>query len=253
MNLTPEAERAERAITNPEDAPSRFRLEVTSAALRAIRTGAEPPLEYMGIGQTSVVFCDPHFAFKVARGKGRALAEEAEWLRTAGTIREVRPHVAKLEAWDPENLVIVRECVRGTRGTWGANKKIHDLWDNIAPYILAEGWLMPELKEDSVVFVDGGLTPEARAGARPLPRRSAARSARVPGTPVIVDAGFVSRVSNRLLRYVEDILDGKISPDEYEDYSTLAFYIRSEFGVRQLDEARAHQLLDRLYALGARK
>jgi len=253
MKFSPPAVEAAHAIQNPEDIPRQFQQDAILGALRAIQAGAEPSLEYMGMGMTAVVFCDPHFAFKVARGKGSMLADEADWLRTAGTIPEVRPHVAKLEHWDPVNRVIVRECVRGERGTWGGSGKIHALWDKLAPYMLAEGWLMPELKEDSVVFVHGGLTPEARANARPLPRRSAARFARIPGTPVIVDAGFVSRVSNRLLGYVEKILDGKIDPGEYEDYGLLAFYIRSEFGRRQLDEPRAHQLLERLYALGARR
>jgi hypothetical protein len=202
---------------------------VSDAAYRALEAGAEPPLEYIGAGATGIVFCDPNFAFKVSRRKkGHTLDDEAEWLETAGSIPEVRQYVASLEHWDPEHKVIVRECVRGDRGTWGGSRKIHELWDFIAPYMLAEGWTMPELKEDSVVFVDG--------------------------TPKIVDAGMVSRVSNRLLGYVEAILDGRIEPDNYEDHSTLAFYVRREFGQKPpMDENRAQRILERLYALGARR
>ena len=86
-----------------------------------------------------------------------------------------------------------------------------------------------ELKEDSVIFDDSG-------------------------NPKIVDAGMVSRVSNRLLKYVDAILDGRINPDEYEDHSTLAFYVRREFGQKPpMDEEHARRLLERLYALGARR
>jgi hypothetical protein len=224
--------RAIDAISNLDDVPLGFLQgdAITDAAYRALEAGAEPPLEYIGAGATGIVFCDPRLAFKVSRRrKGHTLEDEAEWLETAATIPEVRPHVAALERWDPENRVIVRECVRGSRGTWGGSRKIHELWDYIAPYMLAEGWTMPELKEDSVIFDDSG-------------------------NPKIVDAGMVSRVSNRLLGYVDAILDGRIDPDEYEDYSTLAFYVRREFGQKPpMDEARAQRILERLYELGARR
>ena len=224
--------RALDAVSNLDDIPPGLLQgdAISDAAYRALEAGAEPPLEYIGAGATGIVFCDPYYAFKVARHRrGRTLDDEAEWLETASVIPEVRRHVAVIERWDPKHRVIVRECVRGNRGTWGASRKIHELWDQIAPYMLAEGWTMPELKEDSVIFDDDG-------------------------NPKIVDAGMVSRVSNRLLGYVEAILDGRIVPDEYEDHSTLAFYVRREFGQKEaLDEKRAKLLLDRLYALGARR
>ena len=218
------------AISNLDDMQPGYRHSgaVSDAAYRALEAGAEPPLEYIGAGATGIVFCDPHLAFKVARHReGRTLKDEAEWLETAGRIPEAAPHVAALEHWNPKHRVIVRECVRGDRGTWNASQKIHKLWDDIAPYMLAEGWTMPELKEDSVIFVDDD-------------------------SPKIVDAGMVSRASNRLLGYVEEILDGRITPDRYEDWSTLAFYVRREFGQKEaLDKKRANLLLDRLYELGA--
>lgn len=221
--------RAIEAISNIDDVPPGYLHgdALQDAAYRALEAGAQPPLEYIGAGATGIVFCDPRFAFKVARHRrGHTLTDEAEWLETAARIPEVSPYVATIEKWDPDHRVIVRECVRGDRGTWGGSRKIHELWDRIAPYMLAEGWTMPELKEDSVIFDDAG-------------------------NPKIVDAGMVSRVSDRLLGYVEAILDGRIDPDEYENHSTLAFYVRREFGQKPpMDEARAQQLLERLYALG---
>jgi hypothetical protein len=203
---------------------------MSDAAYHALEAGAEPPLEYIGAGGEGVVFCDAHFAYKVARGRKRErLYDEAEWLSVASQIPEVRPYVAAFERWDPEHGVIVRECIRGRSRAWNSGSKIRELWDHVAPYMLAEGWTMPEFKEDSVVFDEDGR-------------------------PKLVDAGFVSRVSNRLLAYVEDILDGKVTRDEVDDDSTLAFYVRREFGQKEaLDEERAHRLLARLYALGARE
>lgn len=224
--------RAIDAISNIDDiSPGVLKGDaISDAAYRALESGAQPPLEYIGAGATGIVFCDPRFAFKVARHKSkRTLEDEAEWLETAATIPEVSSSVALIDHWDPSHNVIVRECVRGSRGTWGGSGKIHELWDRIAPYMLAEGWTMPELKEDSVIFDDSG-------------------------NPKIVDAGMVSRVSNRLLKYVDAILDGRINPDGYEDHSTLAFYVRREFGQKPpMDEEHARRLLERLYALGARR
>jgi len=214
-------------LSNPRDLPNISGIENTIES--AIEAGATPPLEYMGAGAEGVVLCDEHFAYKVSRGRKDRLRNEAEWLSVASQIPEVRPYVATFESWDPEHGVIVRECVRGRHGAWDAGKKVRALWDHVAPYMLAQGWTMPEFKDDSVVFDEAG-------------------------NPKLVDAGFVMRVSNRLLAYVEDILDGKIERDALDDDSTLAFYVRREFGQKEpLDETRAHRLLTRLYALGARE
>jgi hypothetical protein len=114
-------------------------------------------------------------------------------------------------------------------GAWAVGKKVSELYDRVAPYMLAEGWTMPELKEDSVVFQENGQGK-------------------------IVDAGSAHQISNRLLAWVEDILEGRRERESYDNDSTLAHYIRREFGQKEkMDEARARRLLDRLYALGARE
>lgn len=224
--------RAIDALSNPRDLPGAGARDtgwIEIALTNALEAGAEPPLEYMGAGAEGIVLCDADFAYKVARRRKDKLRDEADWLSIASQIPEVRPHVALFERWDPQHGVIVRECIQGEPGVWDRSRKVRETWDFIAPYMLAEGWTMPEFKEDSMVFD-------------------------ASGKPKIVDAGFVSRISNRLLGYVEDILDGKITRDELEDDSTLAFYIRREFGQEPpMDEARAHRLLSRLYALGARQ
>jgi hypothetical protein len=231
-------------ISNPEDVRAIWRGErqgrdvgtsdVTEAALLAVDAGAKPPLEFVGMGMTGIVFCEepPHgYAYKVARSPQahRTLAEEAEWLATADSIPEVRPLVARIVRWDQRRGIIVRECVRGRVGTWGLGKKVNDIYDRVAPFMLAEGWTMPELKGDSVVFDSQGRGK-------------------------IVDASMPTRISNRLLGWVEDILEGRREREEYENDSTLAYYIRREFGQKEkMDEARAYKILDRLYALGARR
>jgi hypothetical protein len=216
------------AIENVDDIQPGILTGAEKAAYRAIEAGANPPIEYIGAGATGVVFCDENFAFKVAR-HGRAtyaLEDEAEWLETAAGIPEVAPYVAALDHWDPINKVIVRECVRGDRGTWGGSRKIHELWDRLMPHMLSEGWTMPELKEDSVIFVDQ--------------------------QPKIVDAGMVSRISNRLLDFVEGTLDGRIDPRDEDSISDFAFYVRREFGMKPpMNEARAKKILERLYAMWA--
>jgi hypothetical protein len=219
-------------IANPEDAPRAFgQRELEFAAHQAVAVGASPPLEFVGVGMTGVVFCDDRYAYKVARSPQahRSLAEEAEWLETARSIPEVRPFVAELVRYDQPRGVIVRECVRGRVGAWNLGTKVNALYDRVLPYMLAEGWTMPELKEDSVVFQENGQGK-------------------------IVDAGSAHRISNRMLAWVEDVLEGRRERESYENDSTLAHYIRREFGQKEkMDESRAHRILDRLYALGAER
>jgi len=227
----------------------KYHEEIANAAERAARAGGEAPFEFVGIGMMGVVFCDPHHAYKVARGRegagalaqgARMLADEAEWLSTASQIKEVRPHIATFVDWNRKLGVLTRECVQGRPGTWGAQDKVYALFNKIEPYMLAAGWGMPELKEDSVVFDEAGRGK-------------------------IVDAGFANRISNRLTAYVESVIEGR-RRREPEDYETrlqdLVWELRREIsenpraiarGKREppLDERRAQNILERLYAMGA--
>jgi hypothetical protein len=218
-------------IINQRDVPDRFESEIERAADRAWHAGSARELEFVGIGMTGVVFCDDGYAYKVARSAHarEMLAEEAEWLATAAQIPEISDYVARFVDWDRREGVIVRECVRGSGGTWGASSKVSRIFDHVAPFMLAHGWTMPEFKEDSVVFDEAGHGK-------------------------IVDASMAQRVSNRLLAYVESVLEGRRSPRSIETINDFAFYVRREFGQKPpMDEERARRLLGRLYELGARE
>lgn len=221
----------------------RFHNEIVDAAERAVKAGGEAPLEFIGIGAQGVVLCDRHHAFKVGRNWGtnrvRNLEDEAEWLMTASQIREVRPFVAAFIDWNKKLGVLTRECPRGTSGTWGASEKVRATFNKVEPYMLAAGWGMPEFKEDSVVFTGGRAQ--------------------------IVDAGFPHRISNRLVSFVESVLEGRRrrEPADFEDsLSDLSFELRRELTENPkaiargrmeppLDERRARSILEKLYALGA--
>lgn len=224
-----------------------YRIELTNAAERAASAGGTPPFEVMGMGAQGVVLCDRRYAYKVARRpedapggwrgpQARLLADEAEWLSIASQIKKVRPHVAAFVDWNPKLGVLTRRCVRGTIGTWGRSSKVRAVFEAVEPYMLAAGWGMPELKDDSIVFTRGGKGK-------------------------IVDAGFALRISNRFLTYVESLIEGKRrrDPSDYaHDLSTLAHEIRAELlhsgkGRPPMDQRRARNILDKLYELGARR
>jgi hypothetical protein len=82
----------------------------------ALEAGAVPPLEYLGIGMTGVVFRDREgLAYKVPRpGAEDSIADEADWLRTASQVPYVRDHVVRFVRLAP-NGVLVREAVEGKR------------------------------------------------------------------------------------------------------------------------------------------
>lgn len=229
----------------------RYHDEIAEAAERAVKAGAEAPLEFMGLGMIGIVLCDERHAYKVARyrledgerGKAqgtRMLADEAEWMSTASEIREVRPFVATFVDWSKRHGVLTRECPRGTSGTWGMSEKVRDVFGKVEPYMLAAGWGMPEMKEDSVVFTNG--------------------------RGQIVDAGMAHRISTRLVNYIESVVEGRRRRDPAdfdEDLSGLAWELRRELRENpkaiargkmepQLDERRARNILEKLYALGAK-
>lgn len=217
-------------LTNPDDVPSTIASQLEDLLGRAIAAGATPPIEFMGAGMTAAVFCDTKYAYKVARRPSVLFRDEVGWLETAMQVPKVRRYVAKLIRWDRRNRVIVRECVRGRPGGWGSSNKVRQIWETVTPLMLEHGWLMPEHKEDSIVFDEAG-------------------------NGKIVDAGAAHRISKRLLDFVEGILDGSLPRDD-DTNDDLAFAIRWELGETRSfknDDVRAKQILDRLYALGARR
>jgi len=181
-----------------------------------------------------VVFCDDRYAYKVALSPKThiRLAEEAEWFETANSIPEVRPFVAKFIRYDQKLGVTTRECVRGKPGgVWGgggSNEQAAEIFDRVEPYMLAAGWTMPERKPDSIVFGRGGKGK-------------------------IIDASHgAMRVSDRLLDWIEDTIEGRRPYVLGENVRHLMLFLQDELGEkRQISQARAKKLVERLQALGA--
>lgn len=195
---------------------------------RAIAAGAEPPLEYVGVGMTGVVFCTGDTAYKVARDTKpidhQFFEEEADWLEAAAQVPAVARHVARFHDFDPDNLVIIRDCPQADpeQSAWryGENK-LHDLHRQIERDMIPYGWTAPEFKPDSYILTTRG--------------------------PVLVDASMPSRVGDELARYVEEVARNErhLWTTRPED---LAFAVRTEAG-RTISQAES----DRLEALIKRR
>ncbi len=211
-------------IINRSHAHKVIELELEEAAERATRAGAEGTLEYQGAGASGIVFCDEHkTAYKVARrGRQDSVREEAEWMRKAGQIPGVREHVARGVRWDNENHVLVRECVKGTTGAWKDSTKLHKIHQSIRTGMTPYGWYAPEFKEDSYVFARGR-------------------------GPILIDASMAIRVGGELVRYTQDVIEGR--RPKTERLEDIAFAVRSERG-RSIPAPVADKLLAKLRARG---
>jgi len=234
-----------RGLLTDERLPEDYDHEILEAAIRAHRVGAKAPLTYVGAGMTGIVFCEQGkngHAFKVGRDPSSAavretIADEAEWLRVAGTVPEIRAHVARLYQYHPEEVVIERECIRSGRSHYtGRSTRSTDtvLWElhrQIEKAMIPHGFTAPEFKSDSYVYARGRGW-------------------------VVVDAGFVHRVGGRLVaetvrRLAQDDFD-EADPYGHRTASTAAFGVRMEGG-RTISPERAQRLSDRLEARAARR
>lgn len=192
-------------FVNDEDVDSRVSKEIPDIVRRARKAGARGDLRYIGAGMTAVVVCDArNRGFKVGRHTKlqSMLAEEADWLETAGRVRAVHPHVARFYRWHPGPAVIERECVEGRPGRWADEGRLFTLHQKINDEMLKAGWTAPEFKGDSYIIDD-------------------------KGHPKLVDASMPSRVGQRLVEYTEQRLRGRLTARERED---MAFALRMERG-----------------------
>lgn len=218
-------------VEDAEYVPSVVQPEMSSVVSRALDAGATAPLQYMGAGMTGVVFCNGDVAYKVARRVSpllrRMLGDEAEWLAAAGRVRDVRKHVARLHGYDPQSIVIVRECPRRdpemTSYRYG-ERRLSDLHSEIEHKMIPHGWTAPEFKPDSYVITKSG--------------------------PVLVDASMPARVGHVLLDYVHDVMTGRRTTDERP--GDLAFEVRREIG-QTLEPQEAEPVLIELEAFGAQR
>lgn len=218
-----------RELVNPEDVPQVVSRQIDSAIERSIEAGAELPLTYLGAGMTAIVLCDERrHAFKVARNPTSTTyaghEAEAEFLMTASADPRLRPKVARFINWYPSLQVLERECVDGRPGGWGT-RGLREAFDYIQEVMEEYGWGAPEFKEDSFVQAERGL--------------------------VLVDAGFVHRYGENLLRYVEEVLDGKrLHPEELSD---LAFALRISMLDGEIAKGVGQRLHDELERRAGRK
>ena len=114
-----------RALKGPllrevEFLPGRYRDEIVEAVPRALAAGAKPPLAFVGIGMTGIVFADRtrNLAYKVARCEhSRAsLQEEVEWFRAAARNPATRHLVPGGVRYHRPSGVLVRQYVHGKPG-----------------------------------------------------------------------------------------------------------------------------------------
>lgn len=216
-----------RVLVDADRAPERYAADVRRAAVRALRVGAKRPLRYVGMGMTAIVLCDARGrAFKVGRRPDSAanramLHDEAEWLRVASAMPEVRRHVARFYRFHAAENVIERECVRGGSHREDRNNARYDLHRAIEKAMLRHGWSAPEYKDDSYVYASGRGW-------------------------VLVDASMAHLVGTRLAARAARTLKGESF--EGDSPSDLAFALRAEAG-RTLPERTAHSLSDKLLAL----
>lgn len=211
--------------------PKSIEPEVHGAFDRAVQAGAPLPLSYVGAGMYGIVFCDEAgHAWKVARFSELAtenhraymlekFAEEYEWLRDAeGT--SIERNVSKVYAIHPDPIVLERECVPGSPGTWADGTRLSHLHRRIGKVMEVErGWTAPEFKEDSYVI-------------------------RPDGTAVLVDTSSVHRLGMNLAGWIEDVLDGRrTTKDRWHD---LAFYLLQERRHKTIPKPYLDRLLRRL-------
>jgi hypothetical protein len=203
--------------------------QILDAAARVLKVGAQPPLDWKGVGAYGVVFCDARgLGYKAARwgelGFNKdSLEREAQWLRVASAVPELRRNVAAFRRYYPREVVIERECIQASphirfrRPT----KTAQDIHDRLAAVMAGQGFGMPEFKEDSYVFQSGRGW-------------------------VLVDASSPVLKGKRLVAQALQTLQGKRF--YRESPADIAWALRMEAG-STIDPDRARRLSDRLLAM----
>lgn len=228
--MSPTKESWEDFVEEHEQIPAVIRGEITQVLERIRAAGAKGLLTYVGVGMYGVVLCDQEGrAWKAARAGEEPTLEhqlfmyemfdaEYEWLKTAEQ-SEVADHVARVHRFHGDEIVVERECVFGHPGGWGDEPRLFELHKKIEREMIPLGWTAPEFKGDSYIIQDDG-------------------------SPKLVDVSFVQRVGINLVRWVEDILDGRrATRDRWHD---LAFYVLRETREGTIPNDVSRNLLGRL-------
>ncbi len=196
-------------LREPEYLPGRFRDEIEAAVPRAIAAGAKPPLSFVGIGMTGIVFADRtrNLAYKVARtdySRGM-LEEEVEWFHAAARNESTRSMVPGGVRYHKPTGVLIRQYVHGKPGgEWGDDRYVYDMHDRLDREMVPAGWTAPEKKDDSWV----------------VSRRRGVKRA------VLVDGSMPIRVGQTLLRHVLAVASGQ--KRAREPLADLAFALYRE-------------------------
>ncbi len=191
--------------------PGRYRDEILEAAPRAIAAGAKPPLAFVGIGMTGIVFADRNrnLAYKVARDdfSRSQIQEEAEWFRAAAKNPETRHLVPRGVRYHRPSGVLIRQYVDGKPGgEWGDDRDIYAQHSALFKAMIPYGWTAPEKKSDSWV----------------VSRKRGKKRA------VLVDGGQAIRVGQVLLRHVLAVARGTKPLPRGETLSDLAYAVYRE-------------------------
>lgn len=213
-------------IRNRRDVHPAVEAQIDDAERRARAAGATGELDYIGAGVEGIVFCDTKgHAFKVGRGTrgDQGMRDEAEWLAMAAKISNIKQHVPKFFRYDPDNDVIVRECLvpKESREYRRKPRKLWELHHRVANVMATYGYGRPEFKDDSWVLTRRG--------------------------PVLVDAGFAIRSGNPLVRDALDVANGRKKLQKI-DVQQLAWDLQHERD-KTIPAVVANKLLKRLQAI----
>ncbi len=187
------------------------------------RTVTSDPLEYVGAGASSVVLRDGDRALKFGRWRAPTiysmLETEGEFLADGHALDP--EHVVRPRLFLADPLVLVKDYVPGRSFSW-LPQTAQDWFVDFTMKLQAINWGPPEYKEDSFVRTDTGF--------------------------VLVDGGHASRLCSRLVRWVEDWLDGARHPWSVGalDESFLAFLVRREVQEGCVTDESARRVLGRL-------
>ncbi len=202
-------------------APRLIADELDGAEQRAVDAGARGELTYIGAGAEGITFCDEAGrAFKVGRGTRSSLRDEAQWLKMASQIPNIKDHVPRGVRYDAANDVIVRECLVA-KDTPRPPKKLWKLYERMVAVMAPYGYGKPEFKEDSFVMTRRG--------------------------PILVDAGFAIRRGRELVKEALDAANGRVKLDA-QSMRDLAWALRMERD-STIPAASANRVLRRLKAI----
>ena len=158
--------------------------------------GAKSPVTPMGEGSGGRVYVDSRGrAYKVPNGWLAALwlSDEADWLKAALKIKELRPFLPKFYKFHRAYGVIEREFVFGDVAVREELHHYQPLFRLIDEWSRVIGWTGPEYSASAFVF---------RGGDR--------------NSPVLVDHGLAHRVGPLLVDHVEKKLSSDLDREEIE-------------------------------------